>query len=120
MNTDATRPAATNAPRAKPVTVAPAVPVRLINGFSFTSAVTIDQTAGSTLAYATGWLKNETDRQRFGVTVEIDLLDSGGAKLGRATDYAPVIEPRAEWKFRALLTPKNVASARVTGVQEKP
>ena len=48
------------------------------------------------------------------------LLDSGGAKVGRATDYAPVIEPRAKWEFRALLVPKNVASARVTGVQEKP
>ena len=68
---------------------------------------------------AAGALKNETDKQRFGVTVEIDLLDTAGVKIGSAKDYAPVIEPRTEWKFRALLVQKKVASARVADVKEQ-
>ena len=94
------------------------VKVTLTNGFS-TAVVTIDKPAGGALIYATGSLKNETDRQRFGVTVEIDLMGPTGVKLGATKDYTTVIEPRAEWKFRALVAPKNVASARVAEVKEQ-
>lgn len=94
------------------------VKVDLTNGFS-TAAVLIEKTAADALTYATGVLKNETDQRRFGVTVEIDLLDPRGTKVGATKDYTTVIEPRAEWKFRALITPKNVASARVAGVKEQ-
>ena len=94
------------------------VKVTLTNGFS-TAAVSIDKPAGGALIYATGSLKNETDRQRFGVTVEIDLMGPTGVKLGATKDYTTVIEPRAEWKFRALVAPKNVASARVAEVKEQ-
>ena len=94
------------------------VKVTLTNGFS-TAAVSIDKPVGGALIYATGSLKNETDRQRFGVTVEIDLMGPTGVKLGATKDYTTVIEPRAEWKFRALVAPKNVASARVAEVKEQ-
>ena len=102
------------------VTAQPEPPrlAKLTNGFSCT-VVVIEKTPGNTLAYAAGALKNETDRQRFGVTVEIDLLDPRGTKVGATKDYATVIEPRAEWKFRALIAPKNVAAARVIGVKEQ-
>lgn len=111
------RPKATNVVAARPAAPAGTSPV--LNGFSF-SAVTMVQAPGSTLRYATGALKNETDKQRFGVTVEIDLLDSRGGKIGATKDYAPVVEPRAEWKFRALLVQKTAASARVANVSEQP
>ena len=103
-----------------PIKSEQARPVRVVltNGFS-TAVVNIEKTAGGALAYATGSLKNETDGQRFGVTVEIDLLDPRGTKVGTTKDYATVIEPRAEWKFRALITPKNVAAARVAEVKEQ-
>jgi len=91
---------------------------KLLNDFSF-SAVTIDKAANSSLTYAMGSLKNETDKQRFGVTVELDLLDANGKKLGSTKDYAAVIEPRAEWKFHELLVQKNVASARVADIKEQ-
>jgi hypothetical protein len=64
-------------------------------------------------------LRNETDQQRFGVTVELELLDQTGNKVGMARDYKDLIESRAEWKFRALLVQKNVAAARVAGVKEQ-
>ncbi len=96
----------------------PATPVigKSINDFSI-SPVAIDKTRS--LAYAAGVLKNETDKQRFGVTVELELLDSGGKQIGTARDYKDLIEPRAEWKFRALLVQKNVAAARVASVKEQ-
>ena len=95
-----------------------APPTKAINGFSI-SPVTIDKAAGSSLAYATGTLKNDTDRQRFGVSVELEVLDSAGVKVGVAKDSAQIVEPRSEWKFRALIVPKNAASARVVGVKEQ-
>ena len=93
-------------------------PAQSLNNFSL-SPVAVEKTAGSSITYATGTLKNDTDRQRFGVSVELEILDRAGAKLGTAKDTAQIIEPRAEWKFRALIVPKNAASARVVGVKEQ-
>ncbi len=97
---------------------APSAPTLLINEFS-SSPVTIEKAAGSSIAYATGTLKNETDRQRFGVSVELEVFDRAGNKFGTAKDSAQIIEPRGEWKFRALIVPKNAASARVADVKEQ-
>jgi len=88
------------------------------NGFS-ASEVKIAKTPGSTLVYAVGTVKNETDQQRFGVTVEIELLDDAGKKIGTAKDYKDTVEPRSEWTFRALLIQKAVATARVATVREQ-
>ncbi|HEY0550237.1 MAG TPA: FxLYD domain-containing protein, partial [Verrucomicrobiae bacterium] len=95
-----------------------AAPLTLTNGFSVSKTV-IEKTSGSSLAYASGSLKNDTDKQRFGVTVELELMDSKGGKIGTAKDYAAIIEPNMEWKFRALLVQKNVAAARVANVKEQ-
>lgn len=105
----------TNAAARIPARLAPA---QSLNSFSL-SPVTIEKAAGSSITYATGALKNETDRQRFGVNVELEVLDRAGTKLGIAKDAAQIIEPRAEWKFRALIVPKNAASARVVEVKEQ-
>ena len=92
---------------------------QLLNDFSV-SAIALEKAPDSTLVYATGTLKNETEKQRFGVTVELNSLDARGAKIGTARDHTPIIEPRAEWRFRALLVQKNVASVRVSNVTEQP
>jgi len=86
--------------------------------FEFSSVV-VGAAPGSTLVYASGTLRNATDRQRFGVAVELELQDSTGAPAGTAKDYAAVIEPRAEWKFRALVVPKNATRARITKITEQ-
>ncbi|HTD67298.1 MAG TPA: FxLYD domain-containing protein [Candidatus Limnocylindria bacterium] len=99
-------------------TPVPVPAVQTINDFSI-SKVSIEKAPNSTLVYAAGALKNQTDKQRFGVTVELDLFDARGAKIGTTKDYVPIIEPRAEWKFRALAVQKNVASVRVTNVSEQ-
>jgi len=91
----------------------------IINGFS-TSEVKIQKSAGSTLVYAVGTVKNGTDKQRFGVTVDIDLLDNTGKKIGTTKDYNEILEPHAQWTFRALVVKRDVTSARVTSVREQP
>jgi len=92
---------------------------QVLNDFSM-SAVTLERKPDSSLVYAVGAIRNGTDKQRFGVTVEVDLLDQAGAKVGTAKDYRDVIEPRESWTFRAsVLVPKNVAAARVTAIHER-
>lgn len=80
--------------------------------------VTLEKPEGSRLIYATGTIRNQSDRQRFGVKVELDLFDGQGAKLGSATDYVQVIEPRKESRFRALVTEPKAASLKVTAILE--
>ena len=91
----------------------------LINGFSV-SDVKIVKTPNTTLVYASGTLKNETEKQRFGVTVEMDLFDAVSNKLGSTKDYnRDAIEPHGSWTFRALLVQRDVASARVRAIREQ-
>jgi hypothetical protein len=81
------------------------------------SDVTVEKSGGR-LIYAVGTIRNETDRQRFGVTVDLDLFDAQGKKIGSATDYTQVIEPKNQWSFRALVTDPNTVRAEITGVKE--
>jgi hypothetical protein len=96
-----------------------AIPAALVMNDFAVSNVKIEKTAGSTLAYAAGTLKNQSDKQRFGVSVEIDLFDVSGKKLGAAKDYKDTIETNATWTFRALLVQKGVTSARVAAIREQ-
>jgi hypothetical protein len=89
-----------------------------VNDFAI-SDVKLEKKPGSTLVYATGNVRNTANKPRFGVTVELDLLDSSGAKIGAAKDYKEALDPRAEWTYRALVVPKGVTSARVADVREQ-
>jgi len=77
------------------------------------SDVTIEKTAGSSLIYAIGTIKNTTDRERFGLKVELELLDATGKKIGSASDYRQVLEPGAQWQFKALVVDAKTVSARI-------
>ena len=111
------RSMAVQAPRArKPAPVAVVLPI--LNECAI-SPVVIERSPGSTVLHASGQLENKTDRQRFGVTVELELFDAAGNSIGAARDYLPILEPRAFWKFRALLVTGGVASARVVNVREQ-
>ena len=82
------------------------------------SPITIEKTAGSSLVYAVGSLNNKTERQRFGVRIEIDLFDKADQKLGTAKDYQAVIEPHGQWRFRALVVDSKAVSAKVASIKE--
>lgn len=97
----------------------PAVPterIKVMSGFKV-GQMNIE-TAGN-FRYATGLIRNETDRSRFGVRVELDLLDEFGEKMGSTSDYAAIIEPRGEWRFRAMVLETNAASAAIRAIKEQ-
>ena len=83
------------------------------------SKVTLDESGNGSLIYAIGTLTNATTRQRFGVKVEVEVLDGHHRKLGSATDYTDVIEPGKEWKFRAMVTDQAAKEAKLTSVKEE-
>ena len=105
-----------------PTSPAPVTPKgpKLIGDLKITQ-VALDQpkgAKGSRLVYVTGALKNDSDHQRFGVRVELDLLDAATNKVGTATDYRQMLEPRATWQFRAIVTDRRASAAKFAGVKE--
>jgi hypothetical protein len=71
----------------------------------------------SSLVYAVGTLTNPSDKQRFGVRIELEVFDASDKKIGTATDYAQVIEPKGEWRFKALV-PAKANSAKLSAIKE--
>ncbi len=96
----------------------PKPPVDLWQGLQ-PSRVVLEKAGQGSLIYAVGALTNSTTDQRFGVKVELEIIDEHKKKIGAATDYTDVIEPGKVWKFRALITYKNAASARLSSVTEQ-
>ena len=94
----------------------PANPFAQINFRS--SPVTLETTPGTKLVHAQGLIGNTTNRQRFGVKVELDLFDASGQWVAKASDYKDVIEPSAEWKFSAPVVEAKAASAKVAAIKE--
>ncbi len=83
------------------------------------SKFTLKKSENGGLVYATGTVKNDTSRQRFGVKIELDLYDAQDAKVGSASDYIAVLEPFKEWRFNALLAEPKAVEARLVNVAEQ-
>jgi hypothetical protein len=66
-----------------------------------------------------GTVRNDSDHQRFGVRLELDVFDGAGKRIGPAKDYVPVIEPHKEWRFRALVPFARTVSAKVAKITEQ-
>jgi hypothetical protein len=82
--------------------------------------VEIDQPKGSGLRYAVGTLKNDSDHSRYGITIELTLLDKNNQPLPtKASDYLQMLEPRKEWRFRALVVDSKAVSVKVNSVREE-
>jgi hypothetical protein len=95
----------------------PAKPQKSENDFKV-GDIKLEKTKGSSLVYAVGSLKNDSEFQRFGVRIEIDLADRTGTNVGKASDYISVLEPRQSWQFHALITDPKAFSAKVASVKE--
>ncbi len=63
-------------------------------------------------------MQNQATNKRFGVRVDLFLLDQAGRQVGIATDYTPVIESKDSWRFRALVLDRRAVSARVKEIKE--
>lgn len=81
--------------------------------------VSLEKSDDGRLVYAVGTVRNASDHQRFGVKVELDVIDAQGDKLGSATDYTQVMEPGKEWKFKALVTDRKAATAKLSDIKEQ-
>ena len=82
--------------------------------------VEIEQPKGSGLRYAVGRLKNDSDHARYGITLELTLFDKSNQPLTtKASDYVQMLEPRKEWRFRALVVDSKAVSAKVSLVREE-
>ena len=81
--------------------------------------ITLEKSKGSSLVYAVGVLRNDSGHQRFGVNLQLELTDARGNKAGTAKDYRAVIEPRQEWRFRALVLDSKAVSAKVAAIREE-
>lgn len=79
----------------------------------------LEPTPGSSLVYITGTVRNLSNRQRFGVKLEFGLLDTNNQPIGTATDYQSVLEPHADWHFKALVMASKVASAQFNSITEE-
>ncbi len=88
-------------------------------GFSV-SPVTLATNPSGAIVHAVGKVQNLTRRPRFGVRIELELLDGTGSKVGEAKDYQSILEPDAEWPFRALVVDKRAVSAKVLTIKETP
>ncbi len=75
-------------------------------------------TKGSKLTYVTGLMQNIEAKKRFGVRIELNLLDRSGAKVGVATDYTAVVESMGMWRFRALVLDRRAAQVSLAGIRE--
>jgi hypothetical protein len=116
-----TKPAAvpaTPAPAAVPAPPPPPAYAEQTNEFGI-SPLKLETTPGSSLVYVTGTVRNLADRQRFGVKIEFQLLDTNDLAIGRATDYQSVLEPQGGWSFRALVMESKAVSARFSAISEQ-
>jgi hypothetical protein len=83
------------------------------------SAISLEKGPGAfSENYAVGTVVNKCNRQRSGVTVELDLLDAGGQKVGIARNYRPALAPGAKWHFRVPVGDAKAASARLASIKE--
>src|SRR5262245_52459921 len=81
--------------------------------------IRLERTQGSSLVYAVGVLKNDSEHRRFAIHLELELSDNRGNKAGLAKDYRAVLEPRQEWRFHALVLDSKATSARVARILEE-
>lgn len=122
--------------RAGPVVESPATPAapssnsvvsiaeqprpKALDDLKLIGSVSIEKAKGSRLSYAMGTLRNNSDHQRYGVGVQIDLFDQAGNKLSaQANDYVQSLEPRKEWNFRALVVDLKAVTAKLASVKEE-
>ena len=75
-------------------------------------------TKGARLSYVTGMVENSSTQQRFGVRLELDLLDPSGNKIDSATDYCEMLAPRQTWNFRAKVHDSRAVKAKLAGIRE--
>lgn len=105
-------------PVASPAPPATPPPGEITNGFAILP-YELEKTAGSSLVYVVGTVRNTSDRQRFGVKIEFGLFDTNNDRVGSATDYQSVLDPHADWHFKAMVMVSKTVSPRFRSIAEE-
>jgi uncharacterized OB-fold protein len=84
------------------------------------AVIKLEKTPGNSLVHVTANIQNLSEHQRFGVKVEFELFDANGNPVGTATDYQPVLEPRGDWRCKALVMDAKATSAKFNSIHEDP
>jgi hypothetical protein len=92
-------------------------PMLATNDFAI-NEVSMERAKSGSVVYAVGNIRNELERQRFGVKIDLDLFDGEGVKVGTAKDYLSILEPKREWRFKALVLDKKAVEARLASITE--
>lgn len=100
-----------------PVATPAAAPAKSIEDLQV-GAITLEKAKGSSLVYATGTLHNRSALQRFGLKIEVALVDGQGRSAGTAKDYRGVLEPGQDWPFRALVLDSRAVSGSLSSLRE--
>jgi hypothetical protein len=83
------------------------------------SAISLGRGQGRDGNHVVGTVVNASGRRRSQVTLEFDLLDARGQKVGVAQAYRPVFEPGARWEFKLPVAGESKAvSAKVASIKE--
>jgi hypothetical protein len=78
----------------------------------------LDKMKGSSLLYVTGMVANVSDRQRFGVKVQFQLLDENSNVVGAANDYQATLPANGQWQFKAMVMSSKTVSAKFDSITE--
>lgn len=81
--------------------------------------ITLEKAETGGISYAVGTVKNDSDRQRFGVKIMLDELDKADHTVGSISDYIAVLEPAKQWRFKAMLTDPRAVKVKLTGIREQ-
>jgi hypothetical protein len=83
------------------------------------SVFSLEPGPGSNGVYAVGTVVNTSNNARLRVTLELDLLDAGGRKVGIVRGYRPALDPGAKWQVKVPFEGATKAvSARVASIKE--
>ena len=83
------------------------------------SAFALEKGQGGNETHAVGTVVNTSGRPRSRVTLELDLIDAGGRKVGMARDSRPMLEPGAKWQVRVSVAGSpDAVSAKVASIKE--
>ncbi len=82
------------------------------------SAFSLEPGPGSNGVYAVGTVVNTSNSARSRVTLELDLLDAAGRKVGIVRGYRPTLEPGAKWQVKVPFEGATKAvSVRVASIK---
>ncbi len=78
----------------------------------------LERRRGSDFAVAVGDVENLSQRIRYGLKVDIELLDRNGHKIGTVNDTITHLAPNAVWHVIASTSDTNAINARFAGIKE--